>query len=121
MASQAFAEVDCDAAADKFVKSVPSGPMEPLGGKTMAEALQDVDQRWSLTASFYIGAVLVFTASPERKDVAENLLALDVLLDCWLPADDAGSESEKAAAKHFLELFPPERRQEIRTDAKALL
>ena len=119
VAGQAFAAADCDAAAAKFVKSVPSGPMETLGGKTMAEALLDVENRWFLVAPAYFGAVLVFQKSPESADT-ELLLSLDTLVDCWQPTDDAGSAKQQKAIASFSETFPPEARLEIRSKAEAL-
>ncbi|MDZ4309230.1 MAG: hypothetical protein U1A24_01535 [Cypionkella sp.] len=93
--------------------------METLGGKTMAEALSDVEHRWFLVAPAYGGAVLVFQKSPETADAA-LLLALDTLVDCWQPADDAGSAKQQKAVAAFYETFPPEARLEIRSKVEAL-
>ena len=123
ISGQAFAADDCAAASAKFESIVPIGPMQTVDGKTAAETLLDVDNRWFLVAPAYIGALSVFQNSTDRAvrvDAAVNLISLDVLVNCWRPAKDAGSANQQKAVSHFFELFSPEFRLDIRNKAEAL-
>ena len=119
---QVLAAEDCNAAAARFVALMPEGPMETLEGKTFAEAVEDRDSRWFLISTSMIGAALVIdqATGDQQRRAAQTILASDLLLDCWRPADGTGTKEQLKAVAQAFELFSPEVRAELKLKAQAV-